>query len=406
MGKNKQNKKLEAKPVAPAAQEGAAPAANPEAWLDTLTPEERAAEEKKVQERQRKAQDAQRQQLRQNEYKAQKNEEWAKQERAKEREEKKWKSDLAKAEERAKKEGVVEAYEYPDQTWWADLGRGIWKECQGKCFCTLCEKHLNEHTLQAHIDSAAHVKKVQWAGGNESILPAAASSPAASSAPVAPSAPWPLCCQPAASQRGLEDWEELAPEGFIRCKPCGKVVDENHVATQDHQNRVQRWREQNELEKSGYPPPKLPYLAWVPMDGGEGERGLRCLLCQKWCQDETSHSGTREQPAGSKDHQKNLRNYGPGDAWYDKEVAQVRLQYHPAPVKRPKAPLPAAPKPVLPWGWVEHIDEKSGMPYYHHPQSGKTQWELPTAPLPPASPPAAEPAPAAAPLQQEEDQEC
>ena len=80
------------------------------------------------------------------------------------------------------------------------------------------------------------------------------------------------------------------------------------------------------LEEAGYPAPDLPYLAWVPADGGSGEKWMKCLLCQQWCQDETSHTGTQRAPAGSKDHQKKLRNYGPGDPWYEEEVESLELR--------------------------------------------------------------------------------
>ena len=51
-----------------------------------------------------------------------------------------------------------------------------------------------------------------------------------------------------------------------------------------------------------YSKPECPYLAWVPTseDQPGGERWLKCLLCNKWCQDDSSRTGTIDVPYGSK----------------------------------------------------------------------------------------------------------
>mmetsp|Transcript_123603 Transcript_123603/g.246025 ORF Transcript_123603/g.246025 Transcript_123603/m.246025 type:complete len:776 (-) Transcript_123603:72-2399(-) len=89
--------------------------------------------------------------------------------------------------------------------------------------------------------------------------------------------------------------------------------------------------------------PAWPYIAFVTEDGGpDGPRYPKCLLCQKWCQDETSHTGTQAAPSGSKEHQKNLRNRLPGDPWYEEHVVKVRQIWHPdlaaAASSRPQQP--------------------------------------------------------------------
>lgn len=86
-------------------------------------------------------------------------------------------------------------------------------------------------------------------------------------------------------------------------------------------------KDQKELVRNGYPAPTLPYLAYVPHDGNPSnpERILKCLLCNKWVQDEISHSG----PAGSKDHRRYVSYYGPGDPWYQENVFKERLKWHP-----------------------------------------------------------------------------
>ena len=81
-----------------------------------------------------------------------------------------------------------------------------------------------------------------------------------------------------------------------------------------------------------YPTPELPHMAWVPSEEHdlESERWQKCLLCNKWVNDEHSHSGTLRAPDGSVGHQKNLRNYPPGSPWYERNVVEERRRWHPA----------------------------------------------------------------------------
>lgn len=243
------------------------------------------------------------------------------------------------------------------------------------------------------------------------------------------------CASPSCKPSQLEEWQELGPDGYPRCIPCQKYVDESHVGTADHIRRLTAWMENRGSTKRVYDPPSLPYLAWVPADPSvpNGERWLKCLLCGKYVQDETSHTGTAAAPAGSKEHQKNLRNYMyPGTPWYEENVAKVRLAYHPAPAKPARAParpaerlaerpsawgkppgstLPAAapvqegplapgsappstepmasekpPQASLPDGWESGKDQE-GKVYYFNRTTGESKWDLPSAqpsdPLPP-----------------------
>ena len=86
-----------------------------------------------------------------------------------------------------------------------------------------------------------------------------------------------------------------------------------------------------------YPAPELPHLAWVPSEENDpdSERWQKCLLCDKWVNDEHSHSGTRQASEGSKGHQKNLRNYPPGSPWYERNVVQERRKWHPEQSREP-----------------------------------------------------------------------
>eukprot|EP00435_Cladocopium_sp_Y103_P076291 s154_g87.t1 len=155
--------------------------------------------------------------------------------------------------------------------------------------------------------------------------------------------------------KGLEEWQEVV-NGQKRCLPCNKALDEQHLSTESHKTKLERWKQASEMEAEGYRAPELPYLAWVPY---EGTRALMCLLCRKsgrpngtWVSDASAHCGTHLEPAGSKEHRKNLANYPPGDPWYEENVTRARRAFHPEatePVEEQNA-RPAAEQPTR----VEH----------------------------------------------------
>lgn len=183
------------------------------------------------------------------------------------------------------------------------------------------------------------------------------------------------------------------------------MITDEHLLKDDHKNRVQQWREQQELQKSGYKAPPQEHLAWVPSGADGTERWMKCLLCGKFSQDDWSHAGCvgDKSPEGSKDHLKNLRNY----EWYKDTVKAERLKYHPetaqaAPTKSvakaapatasaapwakaasaaaPEAPpqSEAPPAPIaLPPGWEEAKDEEGNV-FYWHPETQKSQWSRPS----------------------------
>lgn len=147
----------------------------------------------------------------------------------------------------------------------------------------------------------------------------------------------------------LEDWQELAADG-LRCKPCRKMIDSAHLETPDHAIRLLRWQQEHQAEVSGYPEPELPYLAYIPYEGFS-TRQLTCLLCRNskrpegaWVADLTLHCGTHEQPAGSKEHSKNLRNYPPNDPWYVENVINVRRRWHPPQEQQQRHSAACAPE--------------------------------------------------------------
>uniref|UniRef100_A0A7S1A5H2 U1-type domain-containing protein n=1 Tax=Noctiluca scintillans TaxID=2966 RepID=A0A7S1A5H2_NOCSC len=275
-------------------------------WLDDLSQEEREREEAKIKDRQKKADAAAWQQKKQNEWREMKQKEEAKVAREKVRDEKKWTVQCDRAKARAQSEGVLEAEDWGDDKWWCKIEKDTYKEVQGQYYCTLCDKSLNDSTLGAHIDSQGHAKKLAW-----------------------------------------------------RSTP-GKVADTSHTQPQslDHQKGSASVGRQN----AGHPPPNLPYLAWIPSDETNiaSERWLMCLLCGRWVQDEQSHSGTVAEPAGSKDHRKNLRNYCfPGQPWYEEHVVAVRNRWHepPKPVVRVAPQHP--PQPAKPAPWSRHLQGRA-----------------------------------------------
>ncbi|CAJ1365735.1 unnamed protein product [Effrenium voratum] len=302
-------------------------------------------EKQKKKEREKKAQEAQKHDLWQQEKKRQWEKEEEKKAREKAREENKWKKQLEEAKQRAFKEGVKQGEWWADQCW-VQLEGGLYKEIQGDYFCTLCSKQLNDNTLEAHIASDAHKRKTTWAldPGQGAAAVSMLALPATSATSAARPAPVP---QPSAA---LEQWQEIRADGLVVCKACNKVVDENHIQTDDHKRRLQSWFEQETLRKSGYEAPELPYLAWVPCDPSDpsSERWKKCLLCQKWVQDDFSHTGTADKPQGSKDHMKNLRNHM-GTLWYEENVLKVRRKYHPEPTVRTVSAAKASPPPAAPW---------------------------------------------------------
>jgi len=137
-----------------------------------------------------------------------------------------------------------------------------------------------------------------------------------------------------------EEWMEETGDGNLRCIPCGKVCTDEHLQKDDHKNRVQAWLEFQETKKSGYKAPLEEHLAWVPCNLDDpdpnAERWKKCLLCQKFCQDDYSHAGTVKDldPSGSKEHLKNLRNY----EWYKDVVERERLRWHPETARAAAAP--------------------------------------------------------------------
>ncbi len=69
------------------------------------------------------------------------------------------------------------------------------------------------------------------------------------------------------------------------------------------------------------------------MKDPNNQRYLRCLLCDKWVQDERSHCGSASDPQGSREHQTNLAKYKVGRDFWLYNVERVRDKWHPINMK-------------------------------------------------------------------------
>lgn len=418
----------------------------PACWTDELTMQEREAEVAKMAERQRKAEAAAEERRLKNERQRQWEKEQENKMRAAAIEDRKWKAECERFKARALQEGVLESEDYGDGKWWVNLGNGTYKEVQGQYYCPHCNKHLHDGTLEPHLNTDAHRRWVEWAASPSSPATGAVPNGPAHGASPSGLAPGGGCaalvpwhCSPCQ----LEPWQERLPDGCVKCLPCGRVIDDSHLASKEHQRRLNNWQEADKLHQAGYPTPELPYLAWMPEDSDpNGARHLRCLLCNKWAGDGVSHVGMPQAPGGSSQHQKNMRNWcQPGNPWYEENVVQVRRRWHPpaaqqrgepqaawAPQTVPEpqqaltnggpassrlpaqgaavddaalnaelsrlllgdAPRPAAlaavaaaPAPTLELldGWATALSPE-GETYYIHWETGQTQWDPPVRSLP------------------------
>lgn len=73
--------------------------------------------------------------------------------------------------DRAANEHILKAKTDVDgTTLFVILPHGDRKECKDNFFCSLCEKHLNAGTLEAHMDSNGHKNKIHWVQQNGGVL--------------------------------------------------------------------------------------------------------------------------------------------------------------------------------------------------------------------------------------------
>lgn len=294
-------------------------------WLDHLSPEKQLEEKKKMEKRTANAVTAAKRQQHKNEWaefwKQDEKQVELKEQQRQIRENRKF--DKLKAHALVH-EHIVEAVDYGDDKLWIQIADKTWKEVTQMFYCLVCYKQLNEGTLKDHIDNENHKRRA-----STGII---CTTPAVYHTEV---------CYAESSYSCLEKWQERLPDGLVRCVPCGKIIDDAHLNSGDHNRRL-KWFLQEGNPETSFPAPSLPYLAYV-LSPDHTEHWLKCLLCDKYADDNGSHSGTREDPAGSREHRKNLRNYCiPGDRWYEENVVKVRNKWHPPPppISPPRPPTP------------------------------------------------------------------
>jgi len=301
------------------------PLARPEsgstAWIDNLTPEEKAVHEQRMEVNKKKALKSQTEALTQNKHRQYEELMRMKAERIRLLQEKKEEAQLAMVVAKAKEEGVVEAsLQDSEGTWWAKVGPDKWQVAKQDYLCTACDKHLNKWTLETHLRSEGHSKKF-LASPPLPPPPTPLSQTGAPSPEVTTPCSSPPPCG-AATSNGLPIWQNVV-DGVLRCIPCTKQIDDWHLASSTHDSRLTYWLEQWHLEKSGWPAPPEPYYAWVPAKDGQG-RVRMCLLCKKSGSIGTEGYDTAEH-ALAKLHSSRLLAYSD----YAAGICQIKEKYHP-----------------------------------------------------------------------------
>lgn len=264
-------------------------------WLNHLPSESRAQEGAKMAERQKKPEATAKQRQRENEWEQSRESQQRQAQRVKDNKDEKWQMALNKVKQRAAQEHVVEA-EWYDDTWWIKT-QDAYRSVSRQYYCEACDKHLNDLTLEPHLESQKHKK----------------------------------CIAGLVSQDPSRQQFDM-PLAWVAPPSC--------------KERPYWWAEDYAKHRDLYPAPELLYLAYVPADedNDDGTRWLKCLLCNKFVQDDVSHTGTVSALAGSNNHRKNLTNYCiPGSQWYEEHVVKVRNKWHP-----PNVPVPLNQPVVIP----------------------------------------------------------
>lgn len=299
-------------------------------FLENLDDHEKEREIEAMKAREKKAQAAQREDMKRN---------WRREEAARKQknEEVKWSRSVNKSLKKSVQDGILEAQENEDGKWYVKVSEDDdgWVECKGQYYCPHCNKHLTDASLQGHLESNDHTRRMGWLKGNwggNGAAPAqgaqatagggASGSASNGASGGAWAAPFPANNRPHWSH---ESWAEPVGDGSWRCTLCNRCLDDWHVDSEPHKKRLEEflWTKKPLAER--YPDPPEEFIAWVPHNETyPDERGLRCLLCSKWVQDLTSHALR----GGSQEHQKHLRNhYEVKSAWYRQEVVPLKKKW-------------------------------------------------------------------------------
>jgi len=212
---------------------------------------------------------------------------------------------------------LLESKEWGD-SWYVEHPKGAWLEVKADYFCKLCEKHINKANVQVHLDTDLHKKRV-WADENEKTI---VFSPPGLELAV-PSSAQPtgkLVLDRDVIESRINEWDEP----YFFCLACEKIVDDFHLNSEKHLQRVHSYREANKPHEQ----PDEEWLMWVPWSSEQpqcqAELQMRCLLCEKFCNDEESHGTSLDQKL-SQLHRKRLLEYS---KYYREAVLRERERYN------------------------------------------------------------------------------
>eukprot|EP00397_Hematodinium_sp_SG-2012_P007106 GEMP01007148.1.p1 GENE.GEMP01007148.1~~GEMP01007148.1.p1 ORF type:complete len:814 (+),score=175.60 GEMP01007148.1:250-2691(+) len=178
-----------------------------------------------------------------------------------------------------------------------------WIAVQGQYYCKWCDKNLRDSTLEAHLESKMHIKGVDWKQPRRASF-------------WSDTEEW-------KEPEYTEEWFEKRDDewgGYVQCVACDKRADEIHVYTPAHLSRVKTWKDRTKVKVQPIEE-WLMYVFWYPNSTKEYDLGVKCLLCERFCQDVKSHGADPDK--ASKEHQKQLTNYG----YYEASMRKKREKY-------------------------------------------------------------------------------
>ena len=103
-------------------------------------------------------------------------------------------------------------------------------------------------------------------------------------------------------------------------------AEARHEASEYHRKQLARWREEQRIQREGYPCPEYPWLAYVPQDLTDptAERWMKCLLCDKWANNGAEDHG---RTGGTELHKKRIWRIE--DEEYKDKYEQIHYRWHP-----------------------------------------------------------------------------
>jgi len=202
---------------------------------------------------------------------------------------------------------MLKSVQYGDY-WYVEYPPGTWVEAKMEWYCVLCKKHISSANVQMHLGTSDHMKQ-EW---HETQKNAGGGAAAAVVAP--PPGLWATASSSSAHMKHVDtdviearrdnEWEQ----DYYYCVACEKIADDFHLASDKHAQRVHAYKESLKPHEQ----PDEEWLMWVPWGSGQpqshAELQMKCLLCEKFCNDEESH-GTSLNQKLSQLHRKRLMDY-------------------------------------------------------------------------------------------------